>query len=327
MIDLEKAVEEANKEFGEGSVMSMEDKSTVNVDVISSGSISLNEALGVGGFPRGRIIEIFGPEASGKTSVCLHLIAEAQKTDLPVIFIDAEHSLDKKWAQTLGVDTAKILISQPNSGEEALSIAEHFTRHGCPLIIIDSVAALVPKAELEGEMGDAQMGLQARLMSQAMRKLAAIVQKNNTCLVFTNQLREKIGIMFGNPETTTGGRALKFYSSIRLDVRRTGPIKESDKITGHTLRLKVVKNKVAAPFNEANVELIYGLGIDLTGDIINYAVGKEIIQKSGTWFSYKDEKLGQGKRNARTYLSENPEVLKQITEECTNPKKTKGSPK
>ncbi|HQG46307.1 MAG TPA: recombinase RecA, partial [bacterium] len=289
-----------------------EDKK-VAIDVISTGSISLDAALGVGGVPRGRIIEIFGPESSGKTTLALHVIAEAQKAGGLAAFVDAEHALDAHYANLLGVDTENLLISQPDTGEQALEITETLVRSGAlDVIVIDSVAALVPRAEIEGEMGDAQMGLQARLMSQAMRKLTAAISKSRTCVVFINQIREKIGVMFGSPETTTGGRALKFYSSVRLDIRRTASIKEGENVIGNRTKVKVVKNKVAPPFKEAEFDIIYGQGISKIGDLLDLAVNMNIIEKSGTWFSYKEERLGQGRENVRRYLDQNPELLQAI---------------
>jgi len=280
--------------------------SSAALDAISSGSISIDVALGVGGYPRGRVIEIFGPESSGKTTLSLHAIAEAQKLGGSAAFVDAEHALDANYARRLGVDVDNLLVSQPDSGEQALEIAEVLIRSGAiDIIVIDSVAALVPRAELEGEMGDAQMGLQARLMSQALRKLTGIVSKSKTCLVFINQIREKIGVMFGNPETTTGGRALKFYASVRLDVRRIASIKDGDAVVGNRTKAKIVKNKVAPPFREAEFDIMYGEGISREGDILDLAVDKSIVDKSGSWFSFQGERIGQGRDNAKQFLKEN----------------------
>jgi len=311
---LELAMTQIDRNFGKGSIMRLgDDKSAIDIEAIPTGSISLDAALGIGGVPRGRIIEVYGPESSGKTTLTLHIIAEAQKRGGLAAFIDAEHALDAKYAKNLGVDTENLLISQPDTGEQALEITETLVRSGAlDVIVIDSVAALVPKAEIEGEMGDAQMGLQARLMSQAMRKLAGIVSKSHTCCIFINQIREKIGVMFGNPETTTGGRALKFYSTVRMDIRRTASIKDSEHIIGNRTRVKVVKNKIAPPFREAEFDIMYGTGISREGDLIDLAVNHEIIQKSGTWFSYGEERLGQGRENVKRYLRENPTLLKKI---------------
>src|SRR5499425_1372435 len=298
---LDLAVSQIEKQFGKGSIMRLGGiDSSAALDAISSGALSLDAALGVGGFPRGRVIEIFGPESSGKTTLALHAIAETQKLGGTAAFVDAEHALDANYARKLGVDVENLLVSQPDSGEQALEIAEVLIRSGAiDIVVVDSVAALVPRAELEGEMGEAQMGLQARLMSQALRKLTGIVSKSKTCLVFINQLREKIGVMFGNPETTTGGRALKFYASIRLDIRRIASIKDGDVVVGGRTRVKVVKNKVAPPFREAEFDVMYGEGISRTGDLIDLAVDKNIVDKSGAWFSFQGERLGQGRDNAK----------------------------
>jgi recombination protein RecA len=307
---LESAISQIEKSYGKGSIMRLGSKDVlVPVSVIPSSSLSLDAALGVGGFPRGRVIEIYGPEAGGKTTLALHVISEAQKMGGQAAFIDAEHALDPNYARRLGVDVDNLLVSQPDNGEQALEIAETLIRSGgVDVVVVDSVAALVPKAELEGEMGEPQMGLQARLMSQALRKLTAIVSKSRTCLIFINQVREKIGVMFGNPETTTGGRALKFYASVRLDVRRIQAIKEGDKVVGSRTRAKVVKNKVAAPFREAEFDIIYGEGISREGDLIDLGVEHNVLEKTGTWLSYAGERLGQGRENARLFLRENPDI-------------------
>ena len=311
---LEAAIAQIEKSYGKGSIMRLGSKDVlVPVSVIPSGCLSLDAALGVGGFPRGRVIEIYGPESGGKTTLTLHVIAEAQKLGGQAAFIDAEHALDPVYARKLGVDVDNLLVSQPDHGEQALEIAETLIRSGgVDVVVVDSVAALVPKSELEGEMGDPQMGLQARLMSQALRKLTAIVSKSKTCLSFINQIREKIGVMFGNPETTTGGRALKFYASMRVDIRRIQAIKEGDRVVGSRTRAKVVKNKVAAPFREAEFDIVYGEGISREGDLLDLGVDKGVIEKSGTWMSYGGERMGQGRENARIFLKENKDIRDKI---------------
>ncbi len=310
---LQMAMEKIEKSYGKGSIMKMGDDKVVDVPVISSGSIGLNAALGVGGFPRGRVIEIYGPESSGKTTLAIHAIAEAQKAGGIAAFIDAEHAFDRFYAEKLGVDIANLLISQPDSGEQALEIAEQLIRSSAvDIVVIDSVAALTPKAELEGEMGDSKVGLQARLMSQALRKLTATISKTNTTCIFINQLREKIGIMFGNPETTTGGNALKFYSSVRLDIRRIGQIKDGEEIIGNQTRVKVVKNKVAPPFRKAEFDIMYGGGISKTGELIDLGSDLGIIKKSGSWYAYKDSRLGQGREAAKDCMRDNPELAEEI---------------
>jgi recombination protein RecA len=307
---LEAAISQIEKSYGKGSIMRLGSRDVlVPVSVIPSGCLSIDAALGVGGFPRGRVIEIYGPESGGKTTLTLHVIAETQKLGGQAAFIDAEHALDPVYARKLGVDVDNLLVSQPDNGEQALEIAEALIRSGgVDIVVVDSVAALVPKAELEGEMGDPQMGLQARLMSQALRKLTAIVSKSRTCLIFINQIREKIGVMFGNPETTTGGRALKFYASMRVDIRRIQAIKDGDKVVGSRTRAKIVKNKVAAPFREAEFDIVYGEGISREGDLIDLGVDRGILEKSGTWISFGSERMGQGRENARTFLKENKDV-------------------
>src|ERR1700757_4665026 len=311
---LEAAISQIEKSYGKGSIMRLGSKDVlVPVNVIPSGCLSIDAALGVGGFPRGRVIEIYGPESGGKTTMTLHVIAEAQKLGGQAAFIDAEHALDPSYARKLGVDVDNLLVSQPDHGEQALEIAETLIRSGgVDVVVVDSVAALVPKAELEGKRGEPQMGLQARLMSQALRKLTAIVSKSKTCLIFINQIREKIGVMFGNPETTTGGRALKFYASMRVDIRRIQAIKEGDRVVGSRTRAKVVKNKVAAPFREAEFDILYGEGISREGDIVDLGVDKGILEKSGTWLSFGSERLGQGRENARLFLKEHTDVRGKI---------------
>ncbi|HEY8552008.1 MAG TPA: recombinase RecA [Thermaerobacter sp.] len=311
---LEMALSQIEKQFGKGSIMRMgEASSRLNVEVIPTGSLALDIALGVGGMPRGRIVEIFGPEASGKTTVALHVVASAQRAGGVAAFIDAEHALDPVYAENLGVDVDNLLISQPDTGEQALEIAEALVRSGAvDVIVIDSVAALVPRAEIEGEMGDAHVGLQARLMSQALRKLTGAIAKSRTCLIFINQIREKVGVMFGNPEVTPGGRALKFYASVRLDVRRVETLKQGGEMIGIRARAKVVKNKVAPPFRQAEFDLIYGKGISREGDLLDIATQHGIIEKSGAWYSYGDTRIGQGRENAREYLVQHPEVADAI---------------
>jgi len=310
---IELAMLQIEKQFGKGSVMKLGENTKMNLEVISTGSIELDIALGIGGVPRGRIVEIFGPESSGKTTVALHIIAEAQKAGGEAAFIDAEHALEPVYAKALGVDIDNLIVSQPDTGEQALEICEALVRSGAiDVIVVDSVAALVPKAEIDGEMGDSFMGLQARLMSQALRKLAGIVNKSKTTAIFINQLREKIGVMFGSPETTTGGRALKFYSSIRLDVRKIETIKVGNDMTGNRTRVKVVKNKVAPPFKQAEFDIIYGEGISREGSVLDVAVTNDIVQKAGAWFSYGDVRLGQGRENSKQYLKENKELCAEI---------------
>jgi recombination protein RecA len=313
---LEMAVGQIEKQFGKGSIMRLGQRGAVQpVDVIPTGAISIDYALGIGGMPRGRVVEIFGPESSGKTTLALQVIAQSQKLGGMAAFVDAEHALDAAYAKKLGVDLDNLLVSQPDNGEQALEIVEVLIRSGgVDVVVVDSVAALVPRAEIEGEMGDAQMGLQARLMSQALRKLTGVVSKSKTCLIFINQLREKIGVMFGNPETTTGGRALKFYASVRVDIRRIASIKDGDSVVGGRTRVKVVKNKMAPPFREAEFDVMYGEGISREGDLLDLAVERRIIEKSGTWFAYGGERLGQGRENAKTFLRENPEVFQKIDE-------------
>ncbi len=311
---LNQALEQIQKQYGKGAIMKLGDAGPVtNLDVISTGSISLDLATGVGGYPKGRIIEIYGPESSGKTTLTLHAIAEAQKKGGQAAFIDAEHALDPVYARNLGVNVDELLVSQPDTGEQALEICEMLARSGAlDIIVIDSVAALVPKAEIQGEMGDSHVGLQARLMSQALRKIAGAVNKSNTCVIFINQLREKIGIMFGNPETTTGGRALKFYASMRLDVRRVETIKKGEEMLGNRTRVKIVKNKVAPPFKKSEFDIMYGTGISLAGDILDTATDLGIIDKAGSWYSYNGERIGQGRENVKTYLEEHRDVLEEV---------------
>jgi recombination protein RecA len=310
------ALSQIEKQFGKGSILRLGTREVVPVSAIPTGALSLDAALGVGGMPRGRVVEIFGPEASGKTTVALQVIAEAQRLKGMAAFIDAEHALDPEYARALGVDVDSLLVSQPDYGEQALEIAEMLVRSGgIDVVVVDSVAALVPKAELDGEMGDSHMGLQARLMSQALRKLTGIVFKSNTCLLFINQIREKIGVMFGNPETTTGGRALKFYSSVRVDVRRIAAIKEGDRIVGSRTRAKVVKNKVAAPFRDAEFDIIYGEGISREGDLLDLGVDRQVIEKTGSWYSYQGDRIGQGRENARAFLKENRDVREKLEAE------------
>jgi recombination protein RecA len=318
--DRGKAVEAAllniEKKFGKGSIMRLGEREVADVQAISTTSLSLDAAIGVGGVPRGRVIEIFGPESSGKTTLALHIVSQAQKAGGVAAYIDAEHAMDAEYAGKLGVDIDELLISQPDSGEQALEIAEALVRsNGVDVIVVDSVAALVPRAELDGEMGDSLPGLQARLMSQALRKLAAIVAQSNTCFIFINQIREKIGIMFGSPETTTGGRALKFYASLRLDIRRIGSIKDGDRVVGNRTKVKVVKNKVAPPFRDCEFDIMYGEGISREGDVIDLGVANKVIEKSGAWFSYKGERLGQGRENAKQTLRDNPELLQRVENE------------
>ena len=321
---LEQAISQIEKQCGKGSIIKLGGDYQVQVDVISTGCLTLDMALGIGGIPRGRIIEVYGPESSGKTTLALHMIAEAQKNNGVAAFIDAEHALDPIYAKALGVDLDNLYVSQPDNGEQALDICEALVKSGAlDIIVIDSVAALVPKAEIEGEMGDSHMGVQARLMSQALRKIAGVANKSKTCIVFINQLRDKIGVMFGNPETTTGGKALKFYASMRIDVRRGDPIKNGTDIIGNKTKVKVVKNKLAAPFKTAEFEIYYGKGISQSGCILDVAVEKNLIQKSGSWFSYNDEKIAQGREKAVAYLEENPEFAAELLEKITEMTKKK----
>ena len=313
---LDAAISNIEKQFGKGSVMKLgESTAKLNVECIPTGSLSLDIALGIGGVPKGRVVEIYGPESSGKTTVALHMVAEVQKRGGIAGFIDAEHALDPVYAKNIGVDIDNLYISQPDSGEQALEITETMVRSGAvDIIIVDSVAALVPKAEIDGDMGDSHVGLQARLMSQALRKLTPVVSKSNCIVIFINQLREKVGVMFGNPETTTGGRALKFYSSVRMDVRRIETLKQGGEVIGNRTRVKVVKNKVAPPFKSTQVDIIYGKGISRDGEVLDLAVDKDIVDKSGAWYAYKGEKIGQGRENAKRYLVEHPDIMNEITE-------------
>ena len=312
---LEMAMSQIEKQFGKGSVMKLGEFKAMEIEAIPTGALSLDIALGIGGVPRGRIIEVFGPESSGKTTLALHIVAEAQKMGGEAAFIDAEHALDPVYAKKLGVDIDNLIVSQPDTGEQALEITESLVRSGAlDVIVVDSVAALVPKAEIDGDMGDSHMGLQARLMSQALRKLAGAINKSKTVLIFINQLREKIVVMFGNPETTTGGRALKFYASVRMDIRRIENIKQDGEVKGNRVRVKVIKNKVAPPFREAEFDIVYGQGISKEGNILDMAVNLDIVEKAGSWFSYNGERIGQGRENVKKYLKENPEMLEDIEE-------------
>ena len=312
---LEAALSQIEKQFGKGSVMKLGDYSAMNVEAIPTGALSLDIALGIGGIPRGRIVEVYGPESSGKTTLTLHMIAEAQKAGGEAAFIDAEHALDPVYAKHLGVDIDNLIVSQPDTGEQALEIAEALVRSGAlDIIVVDSVAALVPKAEIDGDMGDSHIGLQARLMSQALRKLAGAINKTKTVIVFINQLREKVGVMFGNPETTTGGRALKYYSSVRLDIRRVESIKQDGEVVGNRAKVKVVKNKMAPPFREAEFDIVFGKGISKSGNILDIAVNLDIIEKSGSWFSYNGNRIGQGRENVKKYLEDNPEIMSEVEE-------------
>jgi recombination protein RecA len=315
-----------DKQFGKGSVLMLGSRAALPVEVISTGSLAIDNALGAGGFPRGRVVEVFGPESSGKTTLALHVIAEAQRNGGAAAFIDAEHALDPIYAANLGVDTENLIVSQPDYGEQALEIAQALVNsQAVDVIVVDSVAALTPKAEIEGEMGDSHMGLQARMMSQALRKLTAAVSKANTCLVFINQLREKIGVMFGNPETTTGGRALKFYASVRVEVRRTTAIKDGETVIGNRTKIKIVKNKIAAPFREVEVDIFYGKGISRESDILDLGVQQTVLEKSGSWYSYKGERVGQGRENARQTLIERPELCRTIDAELRQLLKLSGA--
>ena len=312
---LNDAIKQIEKQFGKGSVMKLGDRAAVDVAVIPTGSLTLDMALGIGGYPKGRIIEIYGPESSGKTTLILHAIAEVQKQGGTAAFIDAEHAIDPVYAKNLGVNIDELILSQPDSGEQGLEIAETLVRSGAiDLVVVDSVAALVPQVELDGEMADQQMGLQARLMSKALRKLSGVMNKTDCTIIFINQLREKIGVMFGNPETTTGGRALKFYSSVRVEIRRSEAIKNGTEIVGNKVNIKVVKNKVAPPFKSTQVDIIYGKGISRDGEVLDLAVDKDIVDKSGAWYAYKGEKIGQGRENAKRYLVEHPDIMNEITE-------------
>jgi recombination protein RecA len=311
---LETAISQIERSFGKGSVMKLGDGTVIEVPVIPTGSLALDRALGIGGYPRGRVVEIYGPESSGKTTLALHAVAQAQKMGGIAAFIDAEHALDVKYARSLGVKAEDLLVSQPDTGEQALEITDMLVRSGAlDVIVIDSVAALVPKAEIEGEMGDSHMGLQARLMSQALRKLTATISKTHTCLIFINQIRMKIGVVYGNPETTTGGNALKFYASVRLDVRRAAPIKEGTETMGNRTRARVVKNKMAPPFKEAEFDIMYGEGISRTGDLLDAAVALNVVDKSGAWYSYNSERIGQGRENVKKFLTENTQIMDEIT--------------
>ena len=310
---LQQAIDQIHKQFGQGAIMKLGDGCSLNIEAIPTGAISLDLATGIGGYPKGRIVEIYGPESSGKTTLTLHAIAEAQKVGGKAAFIDAEHALDPVYARSLGVQLDELLVSQPDTGEQALEICEMLARSGAlDIIVIDSVAALVPKAEIQGDMGDSHVGLQARLMSQALRKIAGAVNKSNTCVIFINQLREKIGVMFGNPETTTGGKALKFYATMRIDVRRSEQIKDGDNILGNKTKVKIVKNKVAPPFKIANFDIMYGEGISVAGDVLDTAVEMGIIDKAGSWYSYNGERIGQGRENVKKYLKENTEFLEEV---------------
>mgnify|MGYP002658480710 FL=1 len=310
---LEVAMSQIEKQFGKGSVMKLGEYKAMEVEAIPTGALSLDIALGIGGVPRGRIIEVFGPESSGKTTLALHIIAEAQKMGGEAAFIDAEHALDPVYARKLGVDIDNLIVSQPDTGEQALEITEALVRSGAlDVVVVDSVAALVPKAEIDGEMGDSHMGLQARLMSQALRKLAGAINKSKTVLIFINQLREKIGVMFGNPETTTGGRALKFYASVRMDIRKTEMMKQDGQVIGNRVRVKVIKNKVAPPFREAEFDVLYGKGISKVGNILDMAVNLDIVEKSGAWFSYNGQRISQGRENAKRYLEAHPDIMDEI---------------
>ncbi len=319
---LETTLGKIEKDFGKGAIMKLGDRAVVSVGSIPSGSLGLDIALGVGGYPRGRVVEIFGPESSGKTTLAIHAIAEAQKAGGIAAFIDAEHAFDSTYAQKLGVDIENLLISQPDHGEQALEIADHLIRSGAiDIIVIDSVAALTPKAEIEGEMGDSKMGLQARLMSQALRKLTATISKTNTCCIFINQLREKIGVMFGNPETTTGGNALKFYASVRLDIRKINQIKEGEEVFGNRTKVKIVKNKLAPPFRKAEFDILYGEGISRLGEVIDMATEMEILKKSGSWFSYGETRLGQGRDAVKQLLADNPELMEEVEKKILDKQK------
>lgn len=313
---LDTALNKIEKQFGKGSVMKLGEQANTQISTVSSGSLSVDVALGAGGYPRGRVVEIYGPESSGKTTVALHAISEVQKDGGQAAFIDAEHALDPVYAKALGVDTDELLLSQPDTGEQALEIAEALVRSGAiDIVVVDSVAALVPRAEIEGEMGDSHVGLQARLMSQALRKLSGAVSKSNTMAIFINQIREKVGVMFGSPETTPGGRALKFYSSVRLEVRRAETLKQGDNMVGNRTKIKIVKNKIAPPFKKAEVDIMYGEGISKEGELLDIGASEEIVQKSGAWYSYDGQRLGQGRENAKKYLKENPEVGEQLRQQ------------